>query len=343
MSEPTTDYDSPWKEAIERYFHAFMALFFPLAHADIDWTRGYEFLDTELQQVVRDAELGRRLADKLVKVWLHDGVEAWVLIHIEVQGQVDTDFPLRMYIYNYRLFDRYKRPIISLAVLGDERADWRPNEYGYALWGCDVRLRFPIVKLLDYGTQWAILEQSNNPFAVMVMAHLKTQATRRDVAQRLEWKLRLVRGLYERGYGREDVLELFRFIDWLMALPTDAERAFRVALEAYEEEQQMTYVTSVERLAKQEGIEQGIEQGIKQGIEQGIKQGIEQGIEQGIIQGLRDSIIEMLTTRFAAVPESTRTVLAQTDDPAQLKQWLRVAVTVDSIEDFERVVTSHEI
>lgn len=36
MSESTTDYDSPWKEAIERYFHAFMALFFPLAHADID-------------------------------------------------------------------------------------------------------------------------------------------------------------------------------------------------------------------------------------------------------------------------------------------------------------------
>jgi hypothetical protein len=40
--------------------------------------------------VVRDAELGRRLADKLVKVWRRDGEEVWVLIHIEVQGQVEA-------------------------------------------------------------------------------------------------------------------------------------------------------------------------------------------------------------------------------------------------------------
>ena len=82
MAEPQSDYDSPWKEALEYYFEAFMAFFFSQAHADIAWSRGYEFLDKELQQVVRDAELGRRLADKLVKVWRNDGQEAWVLVHI---------------------------------------------------------------------------------------------------------------------------------------------------------------------------------------------------------------------------------------------------------------------
>ncbi|MBI4870720.1 MAG: hypothetical protein HY814_04045 [Candidatus Riflebacteria bacterium] len=63
-----TDYDSPWKEALERYFQPFLALFFPVAHEGIDWGKGHEFLDKELQKVVRDAELGRRLADKLVRV-----------------------------------------------------------------------------------------------------------------------------------------------------------------------------------------------------------------------------------------------------------------------------------
>ena len=63
-----SDYDSPWKEMLEGYFPAFMAFFFPAAHADIDWALGYESLDTELAQIVRDAALGRRLADKLVKV-----------------------------------------------------------------------------------------------------------------------------------------------------------------------------------------------------------------------------------------------------------------------------------
>ena len=85
-----TDFDSPWKEALDRYFPAFLEFFFPQAHADIAWEAGYEFLDKELQKVVRDAQLGRRLADKLVKVRRRDGEEVWVLIHIEIQGESDV-------------------------------------------------------------------------------------------------------------------------------------------------------------------------------------------------------------------------------------------------------------
>ena len=43
------DYDSPWKEALERYLPDFLPLLFPEAHAGIDWSNGYEFLDKELQ------------------------------------------------------------------------------------------------------------------------------------------------------------------------------------------------------------------------------------------------------------------------------------------------------
>jgi hypothetical protein len=79
--------DSPWKEALEHFLDAFLALCFPEVHAGIDWTRGYESLDKELQQIIREAAVGKRLADKLFKVWRKDGNEAWLLIHIEVQGQ----------------------------------------------------------------------------------------------------------------------------------------------------------------------------------------------------------------------------------------------------------------
>lgn len=34
-------------------------------------------------------------------------------------------------------------------------------------------------------------------------------------AERLQGKIALVRMLYERGYTKEDILELFRFIDWV--------------------------------------------------------------------------------------------------------------------------------
>ncbi|MCP4353222.1 MAG: hypothetical protein GY795_47835, partial [Desulfobacterales bacterium] len=68
-----SDYDSPWKEAVEVYFEAFMLFFFPDIHAEIDWSVDYEFLDKELEKIVRDAKTGRRHADKLVKVFLPDG------------------------------------------------------------------------------------------------------------------------------------------------------------------------------------------------------------------------------------------------------------------------------
>ena len=101
----SADYDSPWKEALDAYFEPFVALLFPQVHRQIDWSRGYESLDKEFQQVVRDAEIGRRYVDKLVKVWTADGVECWVLIHVEVQTARDAEFPRRMYVYNYRVFD----------------------------------------------------------------------------------------------------------------------------------------------------------------------------------------------------------------------------------------------
>ena len=116
-----SDFDSPWKEALDRYFPAFLQFFFPNIHADIDWSHDYEMLDKELQQVVRTAEVGRRHVDKLVKVWRRDGQETWVLIHIEVQSQADENFPQRMYVYNYRLHDRYNRTVVSLAVLADDQ------------------------------------------------------------------------------------------------------------------------------------------------------------------------------------------------------------------------------
>ncbi len=55
MTEKRDEYDSPWKQLLERFFPEFMAFFFPDAHGEIDWEAGYEFLDKELARVVRDA------------------------------------------------------------------------------------------------------------------------------------------------------------------------------------------------------------------------------------------------------------------------------------------------
>lgn len=258
-----SDYDSPWKEALDRYFEACLAFFFPLVHADIDWSRGLEMLDKELQKIVPQAKQGRRLVDKLVKVWLKNGEERWLLIHVEVQARQESDFPKRMYIYNYRIFDRYDREVISLAILADDDPNWRPNQYGYGRWGFRASVEFPVAKLLDYAPHDQALEADPNPFATVVLAHLKTLETRRTPADRQAWKVRLVKGLYERGLSAEDVRQLFRFIDWIMELPEALDRLFWQEIAEYQEEKHMPFITIAERIGMEKGLLEGLEVSLK--------------------------------------------------------------------------------
>jgi hypothetical protein len=300
-----SEQDSPWKEALERYLPSLLALYFPIAHAAIDWTRGYEWLNTELRQVVRDAELGGRLADVLVKVWRHDGEERWLLIHIEVQGWPETDFAHRMFVYHYRIFDRYNRQVVSLAVLADDRPNWRPDRFAYDLWGCGLDFHFPVVKLLDFVGREAILEASDNPFALITRAHLATMQTRQDPATRHAGKIRLIRELYERGMSRDDVLQLFRIIDWMMELPELLERLFKQEAEQIEQERHMPYVTSVERLAQREARQ--------------------------------EMLIRALERQYRInMPEELATRIRGATDVAVLERWFDLVFEAKSFEEFQQ-------
>jgi len=147
---------------------------------------------------------------------------------------------------------------------------------------------------------------------------LKAQETRLSPAGRLQWKLSLVKGLYERGFRREDILELFRFIDWLMALPENLERRFSEEIMRYEEEKQMPYITSIEQI--------------------GIEKGIQQGIQQGLVQKAREDVIGILETRFAETPQSIVAAINDIDILSILNRLLKKAITVSSLEEFSEAL-----
>lgn len=311
------DHDSPWKEALERYFEAFLALLFPAIHAEIDWSRGHRFLDKEFQQIVRDAKIGRRYADKLVSVCRHDGQPAWVLVHVEVQGEAEAAFVERMFVYNYRIRDTYEVPVASLAVLADADRGFRPESFTDALWGCSVDFRFPMVKLLDWDTpaRWQALESSDNLFSLVVMAQIRAKATR-DAQTRKLWKFRLMPLMYDRGYSRAVVLELFRVIDWMIRLPDALEASFRQELYAFEENRQMPYVTSVERA--------------------GIAKGLQQGEQLGYQKGEANLLLLLLTQKFGPASVDAYRERIGSADPQQLETWLPRVLTADTLEGIFR-------
>jgi hypothetical protein len=311
---PASDFDGAWKAAIEEYLPEFFALFFPAAYADIDWSQGYAFLDSELQQVMRDAETGLLRLDRLVQVWREGGVDAQVLVHVELQNDPETEFARRMSMYNNRLYDRYNRDIASLAVLGDEARNWRPARFRRELWNCYEEFGYPIVKLTDWRAQRQILEASDNPFATVILAHLAVQETRHDVPGRQGAKLALVRRLYERGYSRERILSLFRFVDWLLALPVAAQKAVWQDIAHYEEERQVTYITSVERI------------------------GIEKGRQEGLQEEARRMLRHVLERRFGAVPTELLDQLESVRDVAKLEALHDLALTATSPDELRALL-----
>lgn len=266
MSDPATDFDGPWKEALEGFFGPFLATFFPEAHAGIDWSREPVFLDTELAEVAPQSAAGRGTVDKLVKVWTPNGAEAWVFVHVEVQSQRDADFARRMYAYNHRLEDKHGRMPVSLAVLGDAGPGWRPSAYEAGRWGCGVRFTFPTAKLLDYRGREDELERSTNPFAAVVLAHLKAIETDADPAARGAWKFRLIKGLYDRGMERAVVRRLFRLIDGMLTLPPVEARQFRADWERFDKEREMPFITQTEQLWMDDGIILGRREAFRKAI-----------------------------------------------------------------------------
>jgi hypothetical protein len=287
------DYDSPWKDILDLQFEEFMAFFFPSAHARIDWRAGHEFLDKELQKITLDAALGRRMVDKLVKVHLTDGQEQWVLVHVEVQTQPALGFPERMFVYHYRIRDRFDARCATFGVLADGDPAWRPAEFRDELLGTELVLRFSTAKLLDYEADMAALEGEANPFALVVLAHAGMRATTGDPRARLDKKFGLTRRLFERGYTREQIVSLYRFIDWMMLLPEDLELEYDRRVDAYQEERKMEYLSSMERRA--------MERGRQDGIQEGVQQGMQQGMQQGELSGRAATVRRQLTRRLGVL------------------------------------------
>jgi Domain of unknown function (DUF4351) len=332
MNTPREDLDSPWKDILRIYFPQAMQFFFPNTAVLIDWDRPYEFLDKELLQVTREAELGRRYADQLVKVWLLEGEQVWLLLHVEVQSQWESGFAQRVFVYNFRIFDLYQQVPVSLAILCDERLSWRPQNFEVNYPDTRLNFEFGIVKLLDWRDRVAELETSDNPFAIVVLAHLKVIETKRNVEQRKAWKFRLTRMLYERGYERQQVLDLYRFIDWAMILPKAVELEFWQELQAFEEERKVTYVTNAERI--------GFERGIQEGEQRGRQVGIQEGLQEGRQEGEMILILRQIARRFGTIPPATETQIRSLP-LSELENLGEALFDFSEISDMEDWLRSH--
>lgn len=324
------DYDSAWKDALAAYFPEFLLLMRPETHARIDWSHPPKFLDKELQSLARSAARGRRHVDKLVSVRLRDGQEVWLLIHVEVQTRCEAGFAARMLDYHIRLKTKYPgHRLLNLAVLTGKgpvgQMDADQVSHSYEAEGCSLVFTFPVIRLETWRSRLAELSAlaPSNPFAVVALVQLEATAIH-DAPARLARKIELVRQLKRWGFGRDNRNTLFRAIDAMLHLPDALEADFEAAVMEIEEEEQMAYVTSIERVRLRRERAQGLEEGIQQGVQLGKK--------QGQIQGATEVLATLINGKFGSLPDWARARMDQAGE-AELNQWALRILDAQRIED----------
>jgi hypothetical protein len=298
-----SDYDGAWKEALRSFFQEILQCYFPAVAATIDWQRPAEWFDKELSQILGQSGHRNRRVDILVKVWLRDGTAQWILLHLEVQSQYEEGFAERLSLYNSGFFWIFKQRVVTLAVLADLREGWRPDEDIFRLADFESRTRFPVCKLIDrLRTDW----QDDHSLPVqLARAQIAALRTAGDPEGRYQAKWQLVRNLYELGYNAEQVREIFRLIDWMMHLRVDLEERFKHELDELEESLQMPYVTSVERIAKNEAA----------------------------IETRQQTLIRQLRRRFGKLPAKVTRAINATTTADQLDEWLDRFATANSLDE----------
>jgi len=185
---PTDDFDSPWKDALHRYLRFFLTFFFPDIHDDVDWSRGYQALDKEFQQIVRQAKVGKRLADKLFKLCSRTAANAGC--SSMSRSRVLTKRLRRAHV----CLQCGRAPVVRQdrrqpGVLCDERLDWRPTTSATVI-GLQDRTDVSDREVTGSCARSGVVEGNDNPFATVVLAHLQAVRTRGDHESRRQGKLR---------------------------------------------------------------------------------------------------------------------------------------------------------
>ena len=264
--------DTLWKGIIENLIDDFIRFFFADYVEEIDFERGFEFLDTELQKLMPDNPSQNRHADKLIRVWLKDGKEAWFLVHVEVQGYQDSQFAARMFEYRYRIRDKYQRLVTGLAIYTDWNRKYHFSRFSETFWGSEISYRFNTYVLRDHPV--AELAQNPNPFAAVMEAAWQQLGTKKTDEQLYAVKMDLIKRLLKRKVSREKIVSLINFIKFFAPFTNSAISA--------NFDQDLNHLIKADQPM---GIEEAILDEVKkQGIAQGIELGIEQGIELGEVK-----------------------------------------------------------
>ncbi|KMY59734.1 Rpn family recombination-promoting nuclease/putative transposase [Geobacillus sp. FSL K6-0789] len=266
MAKPRIDHDRLFKELLSTFFEEFLLLFFPNVYEHID-VRHLSFLTEELFTDVTAGEKHR--VDLLVETKMK-GEEGLIIVHVEHQSYAQRTFPERMFLYFSRLFQKYRRRILPIAIFSYDEHHDEPSS---------LVVQFPFLTVLDFRfltvelrkLPWREYIRRDNPVAAALLSKMGY-----NESEKVEVKKEFLRMLVRLELDEAKQRLLFGFFETYLRLSEAEEIQLRnevSQMETKEAKQVMELIVSYE----QRGMEKGIQQGVKQGMKQGRQKGIEEG------------------------------------------------------------------
>ena len=106
----------------------------------------------------------KKITDKLVKVFLTNGSEKWLFVHVEVQSSFEKDFAERMFVYYMLIYQKYGQKITALAIFTHQDTPKHYDYYESNNYDTILRYQYNTYRIKDQ-TEETLL-QSANPFAM---------------------------------------------------------------------------------------------------------------------------------------------------------------------------------
>lgn len=261
-----------WKGMVEEIMADLLLFVEPEIGKELDLERGFEYLDKELAELYPEPErpANTRIVDKLVKAFLRDGSERWMLLHLEIQGKNDKGFARRMFEYYIRVFSKHDRPVAAIAVLTGKSGNKMPAAFEDRCLWMRARYEYKTLCITDYTDEE--LKASMNPFAVVMLVAkeelLRFKGTDEDRDNALlNRKILLVKLLKERlaVFGERKTRAILIFLNNYVVFknPKTSRNFMKQTDQILGKSNTMGIVEQLAEIKHQEGIQEGLEKAVR--------------------------------------------------------------------------------
>ena len=278
IAETYTRHDQLFKELIHTFFQEFLEVFFPEVHEIID----FKTIIPLSEEVFTDLIEGdtRRLDIVVQTKWkLKD---ALIIVHIEPQSSTQTDFHERMYHYFSLLYNKYRKPIIPIAVFSYDE-NWEENQY---------KMEFPFFHVLTFNfltlhlrkRNWRDYITSDNPAAAALLSKMGYSEK-----ERIQVKMEFLKMMARMEIDPAKQRLIYGFFETYLKLNDEEEEKLMEEVKKMDDAEKILELPiSYE--------ERGVRKGIKKGVEKGIKKGKKEGKVEVALEMLKEgSSIEFIT------------------------------------------------